>query len=145
MGLDPGCDLAAAARRSASVASVEAGGFDLLAASLRADARDLNSFFEVLAVKLAASFPESTTIDREGFRGRGRVKSISVELGEHRYGLERNAGGVDCVRARAVRGIVLKNEQLGLEDWIDSLSRDLTEAADQSERGRLALERLLSE
>jgi hypothetical protein len=39
----------------------------------------------------------------------------------------------------------LKSEELGLDDWIDALSRDLTEAAEQSERGRLALERLLHE
>jgi len=124
---------------------VEAGGFELLAASLRADARDLSAFLEVLAAKLSASFPESTKVDRDGFRGRGSVRSISVGLGEYRYGLERNSAGVTCLRARSVRGIVLKNEELELDDWIDALSRDLTEAAEQSERGRLALEALLDE
>jgi hypothetical protein len=44
-----------------------------------------------------------------------------------------------------VRGIVLKNEELGLDEWIESLARDLAETAEQSERGRLALERLLHE
>ena len=122
---------------------MEQGGFEVLAASLRADARDLSTFFEVLATKLSASFPESANIDREGFRGRGRIKSISVALGEHRYALERDSAGVTCLRARAVRGIVLKNDELDLDDWIDSLSHDLAEAAEQSERGRLALERLL--
>lgn len=131
--------------RSASVAVVEGGGFELLAASLRADTRDLNAFFEVLATKLSASLPESTDIDREGFRGRGRVKSISVDLGKHRYGLERNSAGVTCLRASAVRGIVLKNEELGLDEWIDSLSHDLARAAEQSDRGRLALDRMLHE
>lgn len=124
---------------------MEAGGFEVLAASLRADARDLSSFLEVLAAKLSASFPESTEVDREGFRGRGSVKSISVSLGEYRYRLERNSTGVTCLRARSVRGIVLKNEELDLDDWINSLSHDLAEAAEQSERGRLALESLLHE
>jgi hypothetical protein len=124
---------------------VEAGGIDLLAASLRADARDLDTFFEVLASKLSASFPESTSVDREGFRGRGRVKSISVELGEHRYELMRAAAAVTCLRARRVRGIVLKSDELEVDDWIDSLSHDLGEAADKSERGRNALERMLRE
>jgi hypothetical protein len=132
-------------RQSASVACVEEGGFELLAASLRADARDLNSFFEALATKLSASLPESTNVDREGFRGRGRVKSISVDLGAHRYGLESNSAGVICLRASAVRGIVLKSEELSIDEWIDSLSRDLAEGAEQSDRGRLALDRLLSE
>lgn len=124
---------------------MEAGGFELLAASLRADARDLNAFVEALATKLSASLPESTDVDREGFRGRGRVRSISIDLGTHRYALERGSPGVTCLRARAVRGIVLKNEELGLDEWIDSLSRDLAEAAEQSDRGRLALDRMLHE
>jgi hypothetical protein len=122
---------------------VEAGGFELLAASLRADARDLSAFLEVLAAKLSASFPERTRVDREGFRGRGRVKSMSLDLGEHRYSLERDSAGVTCLRAQAVRGIVLKHEESDLNDWIDSLSHDLAEAAEQTERGRIALERLL--
>ena len=69
---------------------------------------------------------------------------MTVELGKHRYGLERNSTGVACLRASAVRGIVLKNEELGLDEWIDSLSRDLAEVAAQSERGRLALDSMLS-
>jgi hypothetical protein len=44
-----------------------------------------------------------------------------------------------------VRGIVLKHEDLGLDEWIDSLSQELAETAERSERGRLALERLLRE
>lgn|SRR5690348_14859048 len=124
---------------------MEADGFELLAASLRADARDLDAFFEALATKLSASLPDSTEVYREGFRGRGRVKSISVDLGAHRYGLEHNSTSVTCLRANAVRGIVLKNEELGLDEWIDSLSRDLAEAAEQSDRGRLALDRMLHE
>jgi hypothetical protein len=124
---------------------VEAGGFELLAASLRADARDLDAFLEVLASKLSAAFPGSTRVERKGFRGGGRVRALDVELGEHRYRLERESSGAKSSRSRTVRGIVLKNEELGLDEWIESLARDLSEAADQSERGRLALERLLHE
>ena len=124
---------------------MEAGSFELLAASLRADARDVNAFLEALAAKLSASFPESTRVEREGFRGRGRVKAVAVELGERRYGLARTASGLSGTCARAVRGVVLKNEELGLDEWIESLSRDLAVSAEQSERGRLALERLLHE
>ena len=124
---------------------MEAGGFELLAASLRADARDLDVFFDALATKLAASFPESTSVERDGFRGRGRVRSVAVELGEHRYAIERASAGAKASRARSVRGIVLKNEELPLDEWIEQLSRDLAESAEQTERGRLALERLLHE
>ena len=121
------------------------GSFELLAASLRADAKDLDAFLEALAEKLAAAFPESTRIERKGFRRGGRVRALGVELGEHRYRLERESSGVSCSRARSVRGIVLKNEELGLDEWIDALARDLSDSAEQSERGRAALERLLHE
>jgi hypothetical protein len=124
---------------------VEAGGFELLAASLRADAEDLDVFVEALAGKLAAAFPQQTRLERKGFRGGGRVRVIEVELGEHRYRLAAESGRVTSSRARAVRGIVLKNEELGLDEWIESLARDLGETAEQSERGRAALERLLHE
>jgi hypothetical protein len=124
---------------------VEAGSFELLAASLRADARDLDAFLEALASKLSAALPDTTRVERKGFRGGGRVRALDVELGEHRYRLERESSGAKSSRSRAVRGIVLKNEELGLDEWIESLARDLSEAADQSERGRLALERLLHE
>ena len=124
---------------------MEAGGFELLAASLRADARDLDAFFDALASKLAAAFPESTSVERDGFRGRGRVRSVAVELGDDRYAVERASKGARATRAKSVRGIVLKNEELPLDEWIDELSRGLAEAAELSERGRIALERLLSE
>jgi hypothetical protein len=42
-----------------------------------------------------------------------------------------------------VRGIVIKSERLTLDEWIDALSRELTERAQKSERSRVALQRLL--
>jgi hypothetical protein len=42
-----------------------------------------------------------------------------------------------------VRGIVLKNDPLPVEEWLLSLARDLAEQAARSEQGRAALERLL--
>jgi hypothetical protein len=43
-----------------------------------------------------------------------------------------------------VRGITLKSEELGIDEWIDSLAAEVVAEADRSERGRLALEKLLS-
>jgi hypothetical protein len=43
-----------------------------------------------------------------------------------------------------VRGITLKNEELGLDEWTDALAAQVVAEADRSERGRLALEKLLS-
>lgn len=117
--------------------------FDLLAASLRADAVDVGAFVEALATKLELSFPDCTRVARAGLMGKKRVRRIEVELGDGRYELEHESGAVATRRRSVVRGISLKSEELPLEDWIDSLSAQLVAAADASERGRAALERLL--
>ena len=119
--------------------------FDLLAASLRADTKDLEAFVEALATKLEGSFPERVRIDRKGgrFGGQRRVERLSVELDDHSFELERDHAEVNCRRRNVVRGIVLKNQELSVEQWIDELSAALTRAAGDTERGREALQRLL--
>jgi hypothetical protein len=123
---------------------VDPSSFDLLAASLRADTTDLRLFVEALATKLELSFPERTHVERGGrMFGSKQVRRISVELGDGRYDLEHSDGVVTARRCTVVRGISLKNDELGLEEWIDDLSAELVAEAERSERGRAALERML--
>jgi len=122
----------------------ESAGFDLLAASLRADATDVRTFVEALATKLELSFPERCRIDRGGLLGKKHVKRIAVELGDGRYELANEDGAVSARRSSVVRGISLKSEELSLEEWIDRLAAELVAEADRSERGRDALQRLLT-
>jgi hypothetical protein len=75
--------------------------------------------------------------------GSKQVRKISVELGDGRYDLEHSDGVVTARRCTVVRGISLKNDELGLEEWIDDLSAELVAEAERSERGRAALERML--
>jgi hypothetical protein len=121
--------------------------FDLVAASLRADAADSRGFVEALAVRLEAALPGQTQVKRRSKRflsGEKVVRLIEVDAGENRYALEvDDRGGVEARRSAAVRGIVLKNDPLPLEEWIDALALDLAEQARASEAGRVALERLL--
>jgi hypothetical protein len=121
-------------------------GFDLVAASLRADTTDLNAFVEALAVKLEGALPDSVRVDRKGgglLSREKRVRRISIGMDEARYDLERVGGSIETSRCNEVRGIVIKSERLGLDEWIDALSRELTNRAQQSERSMLALQRLL--
>jgi hypothetical protein len=124
---------------------VPAESFDVLAASLRADARDVHAFLEALAVRLEGAFPDSIRIDRDGMLGRGQVRAIQLEVGTHRYRLTARKGRVTGGRAQVVRGVVLKNEDLDVGSWIEALSNDLEDAARTSEREREALGRLLTE
>jgi len=120
--------------------------FDLVAAALRADASDIPTFVEVLASKLEHALPAQTRVERRGgglFSREKRVQRIRVDAGTETYELEYTGGGVQAMRANAVRGIVLKREPLPLDAWIESLSRRLAEEAASSEQARLALQRLL--
>jgi hypothetical protein len=120
-----------------------APSFDRLAASLRADARDLELFLEVLAAKLAGALPAGVSVEQEGgLLSRKRVKRVAVDLGDQRYELARVRGGLEGRHSHQVRGITLKTEVLGVEEWITALSQHLAEVARGSEQGRIALERL---
>jgi hypothetical protein len=116
---------------------------DLVAASLRADASDVRIYVEELARKLEQSFPGRCTIRRSGKLGKRPVRTITVTLGDARYEIEHRDSSIVARRTSVVRGIALKSEELGLDEWIDSLASQVVEEAERSERGRLALENLL--
>jgi hypothetical protein len=122
---------------------VAAEDFDLLAASLRADAADVDLFFGVLAEKLAGAFPGQVEVERGGLLGRSKPRTVRVSLGDAVFEAERERKGVACRRRTVVRGIALKSEELDLGTWIDALSAGLVTEAQGSERARAALSNLL--
>lgn len=121
--------------------------FELVAASLRADAGDVATFMESLAAKLEATLPGSVSV----YRGRGRlfggpkpVTKIVVDLGGERLELGYAQGGrVEAKRAKVSGGITLSTEGVSIDTWIDVLSQALTRQAEQNGQTREALERLL--
>jgi hypothetical protein len=117
--------------------------FDLDAAGLRADGADLNTYIEVLARKLEDALPAQTEVRRrgKGFLSREKVvETIVVRLGEYRYTLGRDG---QATRAKEVRGVVIKREDLALEAWVGGLAGELRELAAGNAEARAALERLV--
>ena|SRR6266853_161386 len=124
--------------------------FEMVAASLRADSADLPTFVEALAAKLEGALPGRCEVDRRAKKLFSHshdkvVRDLVVSVGDWRYRLQSDgSGNVETARAKAVRGIVLKTEQLPLAEWIAGLARDLSSEAATSEQARIALERLLT-
>ena len=119
---------------------------EMFAASLRADSTDVKAFLEALATKLEGSLPNQTVVTRHSslFSREHPVKEIIVTLGEYQYRISRERQGpLVALRAKVVRGIVLKTEQLSVEQWIDDLAGALAQTAAQSAQARAALERFL--
>jgi hypothetical protein len=122
------------------------GGFELLAASLRASSSDLDTFVEVLADKLEHALPGRVAVERRAvrrFSKEKRVARIELALGDNRYLAIVQGGALETRCAKAVRGVVLKTEALPLDTWLESLARELAAEAEASEQSRLALEQLL--
>jgi hypothetical protein len=120
--------------------------FDLDAAGLRADGVDVAAYVEVLARRLQDALPAETEVRRRAKRLLSReqvVEAIEVTLGAHRYALRRDRRGVEATRAKEVRGVVIKREQLELSAWVDGLTAELGELAADSSRAREAFERLM--
>jgi hypothetical protein len=119
--------------------------FDLVAAALRSDLQDAPVFLEALAVRLEGALPSVVEVKRSsGLFGRTRrVRSVALTLGEDRFSVAAQGSGLLAERARVVRGIALKRDELALARWIDELARVLAEHAAEAAANRAALERLL--
>ena len=119
---------------------------ELVTASLRADASDLGTFVEALAVKLEQALPNGVRVDRRGgLFGAKKVRQISVDAGDMRLRLDRDGAAVNTSRARLSGGIVLKTEPVEIDEWLHDLGRVLAEQARRSSATREALDRMLNE
>ena len=119
---------------------------EMLAASLRADTTDLNAFLEALATKLEGALPGRTQVVRHSslFSREHPVREIAVALGDTQYRVMRERQGfMTTSRAKVVRGIVLKTDQIPMEQWIEELAQELAMEAARSAQSRAALERFL--
>jgi hypothetical protein len=120
---------------------------DLLAASFRADAADVDAFVESLAVKLEQAMPGRVRVHRwrGGLRGPKRVQRIVLDAGDRRLELRLSGGAIETSTSRLSGGIVLKTERMSVDEWISALSEAVAAEAERSTVTRQALERLLTQ
>lgn len=120
---------------------------DAIAASLRADRSENETFIEVLAVKLEDALPGLVQVQRTGGRfGRPkRVEEIAVTVGDARFILRPDwaGGSAEAEVEHRVRGIRLSGERVSVEQWLAALAQALADAAVQQTETRNALQKLL--
>ncbi len=121
-------------------------GFDMLAASLRADTADLPSFLEALAAKLSDALPGMVVVKRSGgiFAKSHPVAQIDVSLDDFRYTATVHGPRLDTFVAHEVRGVRLSGDAVPLDQWISQMGAGLDAFAQRSAMGSAALRRLLS-
>jgi hypothetical protein len=120
---------------------------DLLAASFRADAADVDAFVESLAVKLEEAMPVQARVHRSrgGLRRPKRVQRIVLDAGDRRLELRLSGGAIETSASRLSGGIVLKSDPMSVDEWISALSEAVAAEAQRSAVTRQALERLLTQ
>jgi AcrR family transcriptional regulator len=120
---------------------------DLAAAELRADSLDLDALVAALAARLEDALPHFVIVKRSrvgGFRSKEtEVRTITLNLGDARFELERTVGGFACTRHAVVRGITLRREEQPLDAWVDDVVAAVAQTAGVGEQARIALEGLV--
>lgn len=119
---------------------------DSVVASLRADASDVTVFFQVLASKLTESMPGSVQLEREGglFKKEHPVKRITVNAGDDVLEAELRHGAITAQHAHAVRGIRLRTEQVGFDEWLRRLVEVLSRQSQSNAAASAALRALVT-
>ena len=119
---------------------------DSVVAALHADASDVNVFFQVLAGKLSDSMPGAVQLEREGgmFKKDHPVKRITVTAGDDVLEAELKQGAITAQHAHAVRGIRLRTEQLGFDEWLRRLVEVLSKQSQSNAAASAALRSLVT-
>ncbi|MDT7614162.1 MAG: hypothetical protein QOF00_1609 [Pseudonocardiales bacterium] len=127
------------------------GDVHLLAATLRSDRADVESYARVLSGTLADALPPGMVqveykrglADRMAGR-EGRAVSVVVHGEDRELALnERARGGVEAQVRQVVRGIVISRRSVAIDEWLQALAEDLTRIAARDAAARVALDRLL--
>ncbi|MDB5098520.1 MAG: hypothetical protein JWM80_2941 [Cyanobacteria bacterium RYN_339] len=120
---------------------------DLLvtAADLRLSNEEVIATLERLARMFELALPEHAAITRGGwiFSKEKPVASLALDFGDVGFELARE--GKVHVRAtvqKRVRGVVLKTDEIPLDDWTARVAAELNRLAGQNARARAALHQL---
>ena len=120
---------------------------ELVAAGLRADAREMPALLNGLGAWFEEAVPHLVRVERKRaglLDSRRLVTRITCQVGEDAYVLERQGGGAVARRGRVVRGITLRTETLTLAEWLSALGAALRTHAEVSDAAARSLRDLLT-
>ena len=98
--------------------------FEQNTAWIRRAQTDMKAFVEGLAARLEGDVPGFVEVERkkDGFFAKSsHIESIIIHTNNNDYILKKEGAHISTVRAKTVRGVVLKHEDLSLAVWLESL------------------------
>lgn len=109
-----------------------------LAAGMRLDLGNIDTFLGQLANTLHAGYAECTRIQAQG----SYVHAIEVTLDPDGFSIRREGAGVIAQHKKMVRGIALKTNTLALPKWVEMLTEALARQAASNTRAAWVLAQL---
>lgn len=119
---------------------------DVIACSLQMDKSESGDLLEFLAAKLSSALPEETEITRGGWilSSKRPVVDLTVKLGEQGFQMQREKrGSITARQMKIVRGVVLKTEEVAVEQWVQNLAAALSLQAEKNSQTRQALQKFV--
>jgi len=109
-------------------------------------ARDARTFLPLLAAVLEASMPDDTEVERKGrlFSKEKTVRKVRVLAGQNTFEIEDPGNGrLQALRIQTVRNIVLKRDEMRVDEWLTALSAEIALRAKDNEATFFALKNML--
>jgi hypothetical protein len=123
--------------------------FETLVATLRSAHKQAADLLEYLAKMLESSYPEGTKISRDGWfmSGNRPVKDLKVAMDDAEYQIIRGGrtATFSARKAKIVRGVVLKTEEISVDQCVEEIVQHLAKLATKNDNARKALERIVLE
>jgi hypothetical protein len=122
------------------------GAFDLsmAVAQLASSNTDVRIMLKVLVSQLADVLGDRMVVERAGrFRKADEIRSVRVTLGDDTLEAVVEGATVRCTIGHSSGGIRIRNQQVGMGEWLTRLLSALQSEAANSERTRAALENLM--
>lgn len=116
---------------------VDDGEFDAFAVLLRRG-RDIPEMVTGLAERLERVLPDHVETTRRGLHR--RVRSVVIRFGPQQLRVELHGHRPQAWVDHIVRGICVRSDEVGFDDWLDRVARALADEATRSTEIRLALE-----
>ena len=113
------------ARRADETAmNADSRGFDLAAAWSRRAGGDMKAFMAALAARLEPALPGRIGIERRRdglFSAASHVSGIAVRFDDAVLTLALDHGSLRATRAKMVRGVTIKSEEVPVPAWLDDV------------------------
>jgi hypothetical protein len=126
------------------------GDLHLIAAALRLDRDDVESYTRVLTTVLGEALPPGmVAVERkrsmaDRMNGRpGTPVSLTITTPSEQLVLRKEAHGVHAEIQQVVRGVTIKRSTVGIDDWLIALAGLLSRLAAGSAAAREVLTKLL--